>query len=408
MKSLSRTRVALVAVITIFAAVLSAQPSLAATINVLYTFAGGTDGADPYGGLIFDSAGNLYGTTVSGGVYGGGTVFELKLNADGTYSETVLHSFDSNTGDGAIPYCSLAIDKSGNLYGTTYYGGTYGNGTVFELAHGANGTWKERILHHFNANAKDGFNPYAGIVLDSSGNLYGAAYSGGSYGSGTVFELARTISGRWQYKILHGFNYTNGSAPMGSLIFDAKGNLYGTTQYGGSLQHGVVFELIPNSIGTWSEKVLHTFNPNGSDGYAPYSGLAMDSKGNLYGTTLYGGISSSQGSVYQLSLTSKGWKETVIHSFAATGDGIDPYGPPVVDSNGNVYGTTWQSLVGNVGGAGIVYELSPTGVSWQETILNNFIAPEQYGNPYSGLILDQHGNLYGTAYGGSVVYEVTP
>jgi uncharacterized repeat protein (TIGR03803 family) len=389
-------------------ALVSAPASQGSSIRVLYAFGAGIDGAGPYGGLIFDSVGNLYGTTTIGGVYDQGTVFELTVNSDGTYSETVLHSFNPNAGDGSTPYCSLALDRSGNLYGTTYYGGTYGNGTVFELARTGNGMWSERILHHFDANAKDGFNPYAGLTPDVSGNFYGTTYQGGSQGGGTVYELVRGAGGKWQYKTLYGFDATDGDGIMGAVIFDPKGNLYGTTEYGGTYQHGVVFELVPTATGKWSGKTLHSFNPDGGDGYEPYSGLAIDSKGNLYGTTLYGGVSSDQGAVYELSRTSKGWHEKIIHSFAATGDGIDPYGPPVVDSAGNVYGTTWQSLVDNVGGAGIVFELSPAGSTWQETILNNFTAPEQYGNPYSGLILDKEGNLYGTAYGGSVVYQVTP
>lgn len=384
---------------------LSTLASHAATTKVLYAFSDGTDGGGPYGGVIFDSAGNLYGTTTIGGAYSQGTVFELERNADGTYSETVLHSFNPSAGDGALPYCTLAMDKSGRLYGTTYFGGTYGNGTVFELGRDAFGAWTERILHHFNANAKDGFNPYAGFVLDAVGNLYGTTYQGGSQGGGTVFELRLAAGGKWQYKTLHGFNATDGDGIIGGLTFDKKGNLYGTTEYGGLYQHGVVFELSPNSTGGWSEKTIHSFNPNSGDGFEPYSGLAIDPKGNLYGTTLYGGSFWANGAVYQLSRTSTGWRERVIHSFAATGDGINPYGTPIVDSEGNVYGTTFQSLI-NDGGAGIVYKLSPR--TWQETILNEFVAPEEYGNPYSGLTIDSNGNLYGAAYGGSVIYEVTP
>jgi uncharacterized repeat protein (TIGR03803 family) len=389
---------------------LIATQAFSQTTKAIYTFGSEPNGLTPglYGGVIFDAAGNLYGTAQSSGAYYQGSVYELELNSDGTYTEITLYSFGSIANDGATPYCSLAIDSSGNLYGTTYYGGTYGNGTVFELTPSSSGAWTETLLHQFDATKKDGYNPYAGLVLDSKGNLYGTASDGGSEGSGTVFELTPKGAGEWKYATLHNFNYTAGGSPLGALIFDAAGNLYGTTEYGGKYEHGVVFELSLNSKGTWKETVLHTFNPNGSDGYSPSSGVAIDSKGNLYGATPSGG-DSDNGTVYELSPTTGGkWSETIIHSFLATGDGIVPYGSPIVDASGNVYGTTWQSLVNNVGGAGIVYELSPSATGWQETILNNFIASETYGNPYSGLIFDSKGNLYGTAYGGSTIYEVTP
>jgi len=260
---------------------------------VLHNFSGGADGIAPRAGLILDAAGNLYGTTDNGGTYNQGTVFELTPAAGGTWTEKVLNSFGSGT-DGVRPRGVLIFDAAGNLYGTTY-GDPYNQGTVFELTPAARGTWTEKVLHTFGSGS-DGTFPAAGLVLDAAGNLYGTTYEGGTYGLGTAFELTPAGGGTWTEKVLHHFgNGTDGVYPLASLIFDAAGNLYGTTSYGGSYGGGTVFRL--NAQG---EVLLQNFS--GTDGANPVANLVLDTAGNPYGTTSLGGT-SSEGTVFEITNT---------------------------------------------------------------------------------------------------------
>ncbi len=228
------------------------------------------------------------------------------------WKEKVLHSFCSqpNCADGDYPTAGLIFDAAGNLYGTTYAGGAYGAygpGTVFELTPAAGGGWTEKVLHSFDNDCTDGASPYASLIFDAAGNLYGTtsrrrllpACDAGE-GCGTVFELTPTAGGGWTEKVLHSFgNGTDGANPDCDLIFDAAGNLYGTTIYGGTYSYGTVFELTPAGGGNWTEKVLHNFNRNGTDGICPYAGLIFDAAGNLYGTTSLGGT-FGVGTVFEL------------------------------------------------------------------------------------------------------------
>jgi uncharacterized repeat protein (TIGR03803 family) len=329
------------------------------TERVLYSFKNnGKDGNHPYAGLIFDAAGNLYGTTLDGGVYDYGTVFELTPQKAGTWTEKVLHSFNNNYKDGVWPYGGLIFDAAGNLYGTTADGGGKGYGTVFELAPEAAGRWKEKILHNFSYNGKDGYAPYASLIFDSVGNLYGTTLQGGTYGTGTVFELMpqAVAAGRWREKILHNFNYNgkDGYYSNAGLILSAAGNLYGTTRLGGAYNYGTVFELTPKVGGGWTEKVLHNFNFNGKDGFYPYAGLILDAGDNLYGTTSNEGY--GVGAVFELTPKACGsWKEKVLHNFNYT-NGNYPYGGVILDSAGNLYGTT---TYGGTKGGGTVFEITP-------------------------------------------------
>ena len=250
------------------------------TEQVLYSFGYLPDGISPSGGLIFDTAGNLYGTTSQGGEYssncnlGCGTAFELTPAAGGGWTHQVLHTFTNNP-DGALPSAGLIFDAAGNLYGTTSQGGTYPYGTVFELMPAAGGKWTEQVLHSFDYT--DGWLPSEVLVFDAGGNLYGTTAFGGTYNQGTVFELTPTVGGGWTEKALHNFNYSvsraDGWWPASGLIFDAAGDLYGTTYYGGispnavstASGYGTAFELTPAG-GSWTEKMLHSFNLNGTDG----------------------------------------------------------------------------------------------------------------------------------------------
>jgi uncharacterized repeat protein (TIGR03803 family) len=211
-----------------------------ATETVLWNFddVSGTDAENPYAGLVRDSSGNLYGTTIAGGTHNAGTVFEITSSG----VESVLWNF-GGTGDGSTPYAKLYRDSSGNLYGTTDYGGIYGEGTVFELSKSA-GVWVELRLYSFGGTG-DGAYPLAGLIADSSGNLYGTTYNGGAYANGTVFKLAPTV-GTWNESWLYSFvGASTGWEPYGGLFKDSSGNLYGTTERGGASGYGTVFEIVP-------------------------------------------------------------------------------------------------------------------------------------------------------------------
>jgi len=316
--------------------------------------------------------------------------------------------------DGIRPYGSLARDATGNLFGTTNLGGKFGLGTVFEITPHSNGRWTERVIHHFNANGTDGYNPNAGVAIDAAGNLFGTTYNGGKGSSGVVFKLSEGPNGAWKELIVHSFVYSDGAASSSGLAFNRVGHLFGTTEYGGDFQHGTVFELAPQSDGSWTQRVIHSFNPADGDGFNPRSGLVIDKSNRLYGTTLYGGSSFAWGAVFELRQVKGLWQERVIHSFSQDNDGISPYGPLAIDSAGRLYGMTYQSIVGGVGGAGIVFQLSRTTTNnFKETILHHFVSPGDGGNPYSGLAIAASGKIFGTTYNGGapggtgVVFEIT-
>ena len=398
----------LVAALSVVLGTLAATAPLSAASSeqVLYAFQGGkSDGGAPLAGVIFDSSGNLYGTTYAGGTYNGGIVFELTPN-NGQWTEKVLHTFQPKYGD--RPTAGLIMDSAGNLYGTTYYGGAYGYGTVFELTPN-NGEWTFKLLHAFINNGKDGLSPVAGLVFDASGNLYGTTALGGSSNLGTLFKLTLN-NGKWIYKVLHSFSGKDDvNQPQAALIFDTAGNLYGTT-------YGTVFELIPSG-GKWTEKVLHHFKHNGYDGYASVASLIFDTSGNLYGTTGLGGTDSSCddfvgcGTVFELTPNNGKWTEKLLHSFHGKGDGALPRAGLIFDAAGNLYGTTGGGGYSN-DGYGVVFELTPNDGKWTETVLYTFSGRDDGSTPAAGLIFDKAGNLYGTTEdgggGSGTVFEVTP
>jgi uncharacterized repeat protein (TIGR03803 family) len=413
-----RMKMRILTTLVIFTVTLPATGAVAQE-KLLHSFKNNSkDGHSPYAGLIFDASGNLYGTTELGGAYGYGTVFELTPKAGGGWTETVLHNF-GNGADGAILYSGLIADASGNLYGTTYFGGAYFYGTVFELTPANGGNWTEKILHSFDPNGTDGYSPVAGLIADAAGNLYSTTQHGGAYGAGTVYELTPNAGGSWEEKILHNFsnNGTDGYEPFAGLIFDAAGNLYGTTYYGGAYgvsgnyTGGTVFELTPAAGGIWTETVLHNFNDNGTDGNNPEADLIFDATGNLYGTTFEGGV-YGYGTVFELTPAEGGiWTETERHSFGNGADGEHPTGGVIIDAAGNLYGST---TFGGPFGYGTVFELTPQGGEGRtEKILHSFNSTDTDGaEPTAGLIFDAAGNLYGTTTGGGVhhsgtVFEIT-
>jgi uncharacterized repeat protein (TIGR03803 family) len=376
------------------------------TETVLHSFGSGTDGDYPEASLIFDAHGNLYSTTEGGGAGGYGTVFELSPAQGGSWTETVLYSFHYNGSDGVGPQSALVFDAHGNLYGTTYGGGLDGEGTVFQLTPGH--PWTAKVLYNFSDNPNTG-----SLIVDSQGNLYGTALYGG-HGVGSVFELSPGPGGSWVETALYSFNNngTDGAYPDAGLLFDTAGNLYGTTVRGGGSDYdGTIFELSPRHGGGWTETVLYSFTFDGTDGIDPLTGLIFDTQGNLYGTT-YGSGTHDYGTVFELSHGSGGWTETLLHNFNNDGaDGIYPYGTLISDANGNLYGTTYE---GGAHGYGTVFKLSSgSGGNWTETVLHSFGSGTDGTYPYAGLIIDSVGNLYGTTYhgganAGGTVFELSP
>jgi uncharacterized repeat protein (TIGR03803 family) len=333
------------------------------TKKVLHPFLNSVhDGQSPQAGVTLDKAGNIYGTTYWGGLFGDGTVFELTPQPNGSWTEKHLHTFGGATADGKNPLSSVIFDFAGNLYGTTFDGGTHGVGNVYELIPQGDGTWKEKILHQFGSFGRDGTVPLAGLVLDGAGNLYGAANLGGLHGTGVIFELSPSSGGTWTYKIIHNFNRSgDGEFPYGTPILDAAGNLYGTTTQGGHYGWGTVYELSPTPNGQWAETLLHSFNNDTTEGFYPYSALIFDAAGNLYGTTeaggpYYGGTVIG-GTAFKLTPEVGGvWTETVLHFFGASGDGDAVLGDLIFDAAGNLYGTTDD---GGTTGYGTVFEIVP-------------------------------------------------
>jgi uncharacterized repeat protein (TIGR03803 family) len=375
--------------------------------EILYSFSG-ADGAYPDAGLIMDASGNLYGTTSHGGI-GYGAVFEL-VNSSGTYSEKVLHNFTGYP-DGTYPIAGLIMDASGNLYGTTSNGGTDGYGTVFELVN-SSGTYSESVLYSFTNSSGDGATPTASLIMDKSGNLYGTTNGGGTNGYGTVFELVNS-AGTYSEKVLYSFTGSpgDGANPIAGLILDASGNLYGTTVIGGTNGVGTVFELV-NSSGTYSEKVLYSFTNFGGDGAYAYGGLIMDASGNLYGTTYSGGTNGA-GTIFELANSSGTYSEKVLYSFTGVnGDGALPYAGLTMDTSGNLYGTTYE---GGTNGYGTVFKLVNSPGAYSEKVLYSFTGSGDGdgANPYyASLSMDASGDLYGTtvnggnAYGDGTVFEL--
>lgn len=402
--------------LAIFAALLMLAGSAIAagsTERVLYRFKGGADGSTPLAGLIADQAGNLYGTTADGGggkCQGGcGTVFELSPALGGGWTETVLYRFTGGS-DGAFPETGLIFDTAGDLYGTTIYGGASDDGTIFRLRAPAasGGPWTLKVLHSIFGHA-DGKYPWGSLIFDQAGNLYGPMLFGGRFGGGTVFQLAAPSApgGVWTLNVLHNFRGGNdGIDPVGSLILDRKGALYGTTY------SGQVFKEVPPAPGhtAWTLRVLYSFNyVFGLSG----GGLIAGTKGVLYGATSQGG-SANRGVVFQLTppLTwGTAWTETTLYEFAGDSDGEYPLNGLIADKAGNLYGTTEN---GGGSGLGTAFKLTPAQHgAWTKTTLHQFTGGSDGSSPGAGLIFGTQGVLYGTTvHGGSsdngTVFKVAP
>jgi len=417
--------------------------------SVILKLAGASDGGNPEGALIADSAGNLYGMGSEGGSATFGAVFELSPPASGgAWTETTLYSFTGKP-DGWYPTGPLVMDKFGNLYGTTLYGGSANAGTVFELSPPAvaGGPWTETVLHSFIGLPSDGSIPLGGLVIDAAGNVYGTTDYGGGCGWGTAFELSppATSGGAWTEQVIYSFRYTcnnrttnDGGHPNTGLAINGSGVLYGTTWVGGQPYMGTVFKLTPPSAGhtAWSEQVIYTFT-GASDGSFPVYGVTLY-KGNVYGVSAYGsnlacnfGIPGC-GVVFELSppTTSGGaWTFASLYSFTGGADGADPGSSVIFDRQGNLYTSSMEganALAGTqcaTNGCGAVIKLAPpvSGGSWTETTLYSFSGRADGGSNPSGPVIGLFNRLYGTTFAGGdkscgyygaigcgVVYKIIP
>jgi uncharacterized repeat protein (TIGR03803 family) len=377
----------------------------AASYKVIQNFSCGADSSCyPSGPLVFDKSGNLYGTAEQGGIENYGTIFQLVPNPDDTWSQTVLHSFDF-ANDGEYPRFGVILDSTGNLYGTTSSaGGPRDLGTVFELLPD-NGGWT--IVLPFDGSSG------GGVVTDRNGNIYGAI-GPGNYKAGAVGELSPDGNG-WSYVALYSFcaqaNCADGDTPASPLTFDVAGNLYGTTEYGGNKQLctadtigcGVAFQLSPNRGGTWTFHLMHAFAAFSGDGQTPSGPLVMDRNGSVYGTTLNGGPTGG-GTVFKLipSTLGRSWKETVLYTFPHCSSGCSPLHGLAIDQAGNLYGAAGGGDMLCLGGSycGVLFELSPQkGNQWTYTLVHKFNGTDGWGSDTPTIGPD--GNIYGvTLYGG--------
>ena len=386
-----------------------------AQYKVLYAFGtnGPNDGAGPNGGMVFDAAGNLYGTTGAGGSVGAGTVFELTPMQDGMWQETILYSFcpgglNNGCPDGKFPVAGLTLDSQGNLYGTAPFGGAYHEGVVFELSPSQvpSGNWTEQVIWSFGA-PYDGNGPKSGLVIDSAGNLYGTTESSQSEGAGLVFELSPGPNG-WTESVLHIFclNYpdcSDGAQPIAGVTLDKAGNLYGTTMFGGTSKKvsgwGVVYELSPTKNG-WTETVLKAFT-KGTGGRSS-AGITIDPAGHLYGGVTEGGPHKC-GGYFRL------------NKFAgfqlSGGNGCAPQSD-LLYSSGTLFGSTGQ---GGANSQGVLFKLSKQGSQVTQTILYNFCQQPNCadGSWPNGSLTISNGQLYGAAaFGGlndgGVIFQITP
>ncbi len=402
---ISRVATVALAIAVVFGlTVVLTQWAQAQTFTVIHNFTGGGDGAYPATGLTMNATGNLYGTTWYTDSGGHGTIFELKHSGSG-WVLSPLYSFAGGN-DGAYPYGRVAIAQDGTLYGTTTQGGEgdcggYTCGTVFRLtppqtvSRTALAPWTETVLYRFTG-GEDGGGPSGDLTFDQLGNIYGT----GRY-PGVIYELTPS-GGGWTETVL----YSDFEGPEGGVVFDKPGNLYGVLEPTGQYRNGAVYQLSPSASG-WTGHTLYSFT-GGGDGRDPLGGLIIDSSGNLYGTTALGG-SGDAGTVFELTQATGSWTFKTLYSFP----GPQNWGPEeklVMDAAGNLYGTARNGGANRIGS---VFRLTPVIGGWTYTSLHDFTLGGDGGEPVSSLVFDAYGNLYGTAlaggaYGYGVVFEITP
>jgi uncharacterized repeat protein (TIGR03803 family) len=411
-----RSRYAVIVVAFILTLTLSTSTQ-AQTVEIVHTFdVAAGQGSLPYSGLIEDAAGNFYGTTFDGGTHNLGTVYRLSPNSSGGFTETILYSFKGGSTDGADPHASLFRDSAGNLYGTTVTGGivassctegaTFSNpvgcGIIFKLTPTSTGSWTETVLHRFSGT--DGGNSFTGLIRDRAGNFYGATIGGGSHALGIVFKLSLTSTG-WKETVLHNFSGgTDGAFPFiqcATLAMDLSGNLYGSTYNGGAANAGTVFKLSPpttTTTTTWTEKILYTFK-GGSDGSEPFTGVILDKSGNVYGTATFGGTGGNNGGIVFELMAVSDYAKTVLHNFNRLTDPAEDFPNGLTfDASGNLWGMTEYAL----------FKLSPGTSGWTETFVFNWGQTPGWSTAFTPLIIDSHGVIWGTDTWGGQAFKVVP
>jgi uncharacterized repeat protein (TIGR03803 family) len=402
--------IAVTAAILLAMAIIAAPAAEAQTLSILHAFTDGGDGGAPYAGLTTDQAGNFYGTTSSGGA-GYGTVFKL-THLGSNWVLSTLYAFQGGN-DGGYPIARVVRGPDGALYGTTSGGPNAGAGTVFRLGppshpcRSINCPWTETVLYRFTGTGDGGSPGYGDLAFDAAGNIYGTTRGGGAdcspyYNCGVVFELSRS-GGIWTESVLYSFDQSGsgGIIPDAGVVLDSAGNLYGATALGGIDGGGVVFQLA-QSGSTWTETVLHGFGAS-NDGDGPIGGLVMDRQGNLYGTTASGpGYENNGGTVYELQPSGDSWNYSILAALAGFGGPEDAL---TMDAAGNLYATSYG---GGRRTYGNVFKLTPSGGSWTYTDLHDFNGDGAY--PYGSVVVDTHGNVFGTtsAFGYGEVWEITP
>jgi uncharacterized repeat protein (TIGR03803 family) len=386
----------------------------AASSHVIYSLAGDEDGEYTDTDLVIDNAGNIYGTSVLGGDFGGGTVFQLAPSGN-SWTHTVLYSFTGGA-DGGEPYKGVTLDSEGNLYGTAVTGGggscEGGCGIAFKLTN-SGGNWTYSTIHTFTG-GMDGSGPGSGLTFDNQGNLYGMTPTAGANGLGVIYQLKPQQDGSWKLKVLHAFTggKDGSSGSAGRLTLDDAGTtLYGVATTGGAHQKGAAFKLTQDQNGKWKFQVIYAFKGQPDAGF-PYGALARDSHGNLYGTTYYDGA-NNLGSVYELALQPSGrWRERVLYSFQGGSDGNGSISNLVFGKVGDLYGTTSEGGAGC--SCGIIFKLTRGGQgTWTETVAYRFHGAPDAGFAYNGMAVDSLGNFYGaTVHGGDddegAIYKFIP
>jgi uncharacterized repeat protein (TIGR03803 family) len=392
-----------------------AQPANAKSYAILHDFVPPT--GLPDAPLAVDATGNLFGTySLPSSPNTAGAVYELTAPKKKSGARTFhrVHVFHVNGRDGEFPNFGVLVGPDGNLFGMTPMGGTKQNGTIFELipqkARGAQ--WQEKILHNFTS-GEDGGAPDAPLVLGPDGAIYGSTeIGGGTQGWGNIFKLVTNDKGAYTLQIL--FTFPGGAAgviPTGALAFDAAGDIYGTTLSGGDNNSGTAFELSPAEDGTFTETVLHSFGPS-ADGVNPRAGLTMDPSGNLFGATQAGG-SGGEGVAYELSPSANGggWTYTILHAFGGNDGGLPNSELPLLDSAGNLLGTT---TTGGRHGGGTIWKLTApqNGKAWTKSVLHSFAGSPDGNAPLAGLTADIDGSLVGTTEMGGIdvgtIFRIVP
>jgi uncharacterized repeat protein (TIGR03803 family) len=378
-----------------------ATGAFAQHLRILNTF-NGHNGSQPFGPLVADAKGNLYGATVSGGSGNQGVVFKLTRSGGG-WVEAVLHNFTGGD-DGGGPVPPLAVDAHGNVFGAASFGGVGTNGgAIFELSPTASG-WTETVLYSFVPGS--GSAAPGSVAFDAAGNIWGTVGIA-TGGFGGVFQLSPDSGGGWNYLLVHSFTGSehDGSFPYGSLLVSSHGVIYGVTEKGGSADAGTVYALTPTSTG-WNESVIYSFQ-GGADGEDPFGGVVESAPGTLYGTTLLGGA-HSLGTAFELSLSGGQWSEQLLYSFGSAGDAINPAGPLSIDHSGNLFGAT---QFGGAYNRGAVFELTPSSGNWLEKVVYSFAVPTNL-NGVNAVLPDLKDSLYGVGPGGAtnegIVFEITP